>query len=299
MDLHQIEYFVKCAETESFSKAAELLFTTQPNVSRVIKSLEEDLGKELFERDNKGIHLTEEGLRVYRHACSILESMEHMKSRTERKNVEMLRISTNPSSRIADGFLQFYQTHREKPYHYEIHSAGTREIVERVQNRTDDLGIVFVLNRQLSAFQYYLRRNYLEFMPVCSMNAAIYFGNNLKRTEEEPLDFRKLRLIQRFPEEYSPENYWDIRDVRGQSAAEAETVVTTNSDYIMQRMLTQSDLVNISGENGKNRDADMPERMLLGPEHGIVLGGIKRSGEEFQGGMLEFWTELQEWIQKS
>ncbi len=292
MDLHQIEYFVKCAETESFSKAAELLFTTQPNVSRVIKALEEDLGKSLFARDNKGIHLTEEGRRIYRHACQILGSMEQIKRSGTKTPVETLRISMNPSSWIAEMFLQFYQTHREFSYHYEIHSAGTREIVERIQNRTDDLGIVFVMNRQLTGFQYYLKRNYLEFLPLRSMNAAMYFGKQRSALKGKALDFGKIQLIQRFPEEYAPENYWDLRDASGQSAAEAEKVVTTNSDYIMQRMLRESDLINISAESAGTKDSEILSQTLSDQEQQILLGGIKRIGEEMQGGIRKFWEEL-------
>lgn len=42
-----------CADLLSFSKAADVLYTTQPNVSKVVKSLEEKLGFAVFDRDNR------------------------------------------------------------------------------------------------------------------------------------------------------------------------------------------------------------------------------------------------------
>ena len=64
VDLKQIQCFVACVQTGSFSKAAELLFTTQPSVSKIIKAMEEQMKVPLFERYAKGISLTSEGERI-------------------------------------------------------------------------------------------------------------------------------------------------------------------------------------------------------------------------------------------
>ena len=44
MDLQQLQYFITCIEKGSLTKAAEELFTTQPRVSQVIRSMERELG---------------------------------------------------------------------------------------------------------------------------------------------------------------------------------------------------------------------------------------------------------------
>ena len=61
MDLGQIEAFVQVAQHRSFSKAADSLFLTQPSVTARIQSLERDLGESLFERNGRGVRLTEMG----------------------------------------------------------------------------------------------------------------------------------------------------------------------------------------------------------------------------------------------
>ena len=50
MEIKQLEYFVAASECGSFNKAAQCLYTSQPNVSKVVSSLEKELGRELFER---------------------------------------------------------------------------------------------------------------------------------------------------------------------------------------------------------------------------------------------------------
>lgn len=84
IDLKQIQYFIVCVEKESFSNAAEILFTTQPNVSKAIKALEEEMGFQLFERHARGIRLTVDGKLLYEYAKNIdenLQKIEQLKRR--------------------------------------------------------------------------------------------------------------------------------------------------------------------------------------------------------------------------
>ena len=61
MNDRQIECFLKLVETKSFSKTAESLFITQPNVSHHIKTIEKDLNVELIKRSTTSFELTKAG----------------------------------------------------------------------------------------------------------------------------------------------------------------------------------------------------------------------------------------------
>lgn len=64
MELRQLRYFVKTAETLNFSEAARSLFITQSTLSQQIKQLENELDAELFERNSHTVTLTENGERL-------------------------------------------------------------------------------------------------------------------------------------------------------------------------------------------------------------------------------------------
>lgn len=295
IDLKQLQYFAACAQTGSFSKAAEILYTTQSSVSKVIKAMETSMNVTLFERYAKGIRLTREGEHVYKYAGPILDNLEKLQAFDRREEKEVLLVSCNPSSWFADVFVRFYEQNQEENLHYQIYSSCSREIVERVRERSDDIGFVYVMKKQLPAFQYFLARNYLEFEPLKSTDITLYPGaeHPYWKEESERLSLSGLKLIQRFPDEFSPDNYWEISDESGDLAADAETVITTNSDYIMERILKVSDLVNISGgylaeEPWKKVTGAVP---LSGNENQVLFGYVKRQNEELSlwaGKFVEF-----------
>jgi DNA-binding transcriptional LysR family regulator len=76
MDLGQLQAFVEVAANRSFSRAAEALGLTQPSITARIQSLERDLGEKLFERNGRGVRLTEFGTAFLPHAQRVLQALQ-------------------------------------------------------------------------------------------------------------------------------------------------------------------------------------------------------------------------------
>ena len=149
MDLKQLQYFVACAQTGSFSDAAKILYSTQPSVSKVIKALEDTLGMQLFERLPRGIRLTVQGQKVYSYACRITSEIDVLENMASRGMTKWIRISMNPSSWLANQFVDFYNETYEKSYHFQLTTAGVRSVMERVRDYMDDIGFVYLDNRDV------------------------------------------------------------------------------------------------------------------------------------------------------
>lgn len=73
MELRQLKYFLAVTRERSISKAAEALYTTQPNLSRQMQNLEKEIGQQLFIRGTKKITLTETGQLLRKRAEEIIE----------------------------------------------------------------------------------------------------------------------------------------------------------------------------------------------------------------------------------
>ena len=113
LDAYRVFYFV--AQYRSFTRAAEALYSNQPNVTRTIKNLEQSLGCSLFLRSSRNVQLTPEGEELYAHISLALQQIHAGESG--------LAISTfGEHGFVADAQAEFVDTDLGAP-----HPAGTGE----------------------------------------------------------------------------------------------------------------------------------------------------------------------------
>ena len=111
MELRELQFFVVSVDAGSLSQAAQILYTTQPHVSKTIKKLERTLGYQLLERSKKGVELTKEGEKVYDQARKMLSSMEEIQRIQMETQESTIRIASMPSSLLKNlpHFLQNFR----------------------------------------------------------------------------------------------------------------------------------------------------------------------------------------------
>ena len=294
MNIRYLEYFVVSAEVGSFSRAADILYTTQSNISKGIQSLEKEVGAELFIRQTRGIALTPKGKHVYKYACRILENTEALKDFSGKEEQTWIYISMNHSSWMAKRFVEFYNLHEHENIHWQVMTASVKNIINRVRDYQDELGFVYITESQKASFHYTLAKNHLEFVPLAKSEAMLYLGQR-HRGKQENLD--KLRFVQSYQDEFARDNFWMLSDTEGKELADVDVAVVTNSDYIMEGLLRNTDLANISGnsltrEENKIGKSGIP--LKTGDNH-VVFGYLKREKEEFS-----FWTaEFVKFVERS
>ena len=266
MDLKQLQYFVACAQSGSFSDAAKILYSTQSSVSKVIKTLENTLGIQLFDRLPRGIRLTVQGQKVYHYVCKITNEIDALENMAAHGMTKWIRISLNPSSWFANQFVDFYNETYEKKYHFQITTAGVRSVMERVRDYMDDIGFVYILSQQKENFLHELARNKMQFV-------ALY--------ETDVIDIGAA----------SEESFqWQDLDIS----------ILTNSDYIMEKMLQNSKVSNVSGSYlSENKTGTTPGIPLNMGDSKVIFGYMLRRGEETDESIQELLDFLISRLPKS
>ena len=89
MEIRELNYFIAVAECGSISKAARKLFITQPNLSRQLQKLEEELGQKLLIRGNKNTELSDAGKLLYKRAKEITELASKTRDELSSDNGEL------------------------------------------------------------------------------------------------------------------------------------------------------------------------------------------------------------------
>lgn len=146
MELRVLEYFLAVAREESISGAAEFLHLTQPTLSRQLKDLEEELGKQLFLRGNRRISLTEDGMYLRKRAEEILELVhrtQHDLMQSEEPvagevtigcgETDAMRYVVKAIRRLKDPYPQI---------HYTFISGDSQNVLEELDKGLIDFGVV-------------------------------------------------------------------------------------------------------------------------------------------------------------
>ena len=302
MDLKQLQYFVVCAQTGSFSDAAKVLYSTQPSVSKVVKALEDALGMQLFERLPRGIRLTVQGQKVYQYASRITNEISVLENMAAHGMTKWIRVSLNPSSWFANQFVDFYNETYEKNYHFQLTTAGVRSVMDRVRDYVDDIGFVYILSQQKENFLHEISRNKLQFVPMYETDVVFYPGKETElydsgKSKVELKDLDGVRFIQNYQDEF-----FDIGSVHEESFQwkDIDISVLTNSDYIMEKMLKNSRVSNVSGSYlSENKTGTTPGIPLDMGDSKVLFGYIVHKGEKIDESVQELIDFLMTRLHKS
>jgi len=145
MQLKQLEAFLRVAELKSFTRAARQLYLSQPAISFQIKSLEEELGVDLFRRRDKNVLLTQAGLLLYPEAVQMIRHFQRVKGALEElKGLKTGKLtvggSTVPGEYVLPALIGRF---REgcPGVAVSLKIGDSREVVAKVKEWEFDLGV--------------------------------------------------------------------------------------------------------------------------------------------------------------
>jgi DNA-binding transcriptional LysR family regulator len=146
IDLTKLQAFLYAAESLSFSEAAKQLHLSQPTVSHHIKSLEQELGVELFVRAGSGLKLTDAGRLLMSQASKLVHEaneVEQMMDSLQEKIVGQIRIACSTTTGkyvLPQVAARFHQRH--PGVKISILACTQEHVVPRLMQEEADLGVV-------------------------------------------------------------------------------------------------------------------------------------------------------------
>ncbi|SDX29400.1 LysR family transcriptional regulator [Eubacterium barkeri] len=208
MKLTTLRYFVAVADTQSIRKAAAELYNSQPNLSRAIHSLEEELGAQLFIRSPQGMLLTQAGQDVYYYARSIVnqaDTLSKLQLESATPIQKSLRMAISgllfPDSLIADAVNSMTAQHITLA----LEETSTETLLDRLAEGQIDVGL-FLLHRGIeTAVHRGLELRELICYPIASAAIAVHFNNGDPLAQTDTIDPGSLsdhRLLRTPPDYY-------------------------------------------------------------------------------------------------
>ncbi|MFB6890407.1 LysR family transcriptional regulator [Kitasatospora sp. NPDC056327] len=146
MQLQQLRYFVAVAETRHFTRAAEAAHVAQPSLSQQIRSLERELGAELFHRTRGNIALTDAGdalLPLARRILADTESARLAVQETVQLRRGRVRLGAPPSlcTSLVPDVLKVFRD-RYPGVALVVREGGSRDLVHSLAEGELDLALI-------------------------------------------------------------------------------------------------------------------------------------------------------------
>lgn len=302
MELRQLKCFLACARNRSLTLAAEELYTTQPHVSMIIRSLEQELGTPLFTRKARGVELTEAGKRIYSYAVNTVRNAEAIQALAQQPETPLLRIVSNSSSHMAL-LLTHYYLQQKEDLQIEYRECGIEEMIQRISDGVDDLGFLFVPDNRKSVLKHMIDRRFLEFVPLLTSDLVLYVRKEhplANRKSIRPEELSNMKFIQLDDDFFSVEAMLEESFAFGKNPGCLPKVVTTNSSSLMIRMLENTDLGNVGSYwlSEMYRQNDFGRLRIEGLEQKISFGYLKYQGRPLPHHLTDFLSFLEGALEK-
>ncbi|MEC0227786.1 LysR family transcriptional regulator [Paenibacillus alba] len=178
MTLQQLKYVIEVATRGSINEAAKRLFISQPSLSNAIKDLEEELQIEIFERSNKGISISKEGVEFLSYARQVVEQAELLESRylNTKPTPQHFSVSTQHYAFAVNAFVNLIREYGQGEYDLALRETKTFEIIEDVKNLRSEIGILYLNEFNGKVINKLLKTANLQFNSLLTAKPHIFIS---------------------------------------------------------------------------------------------------------------------------
>lgn len=175
MTLQQLQQVIIIAESRSMNEASKKLFVSQPNLSAVVRELEEEAGITIFIRSNRGIVITPEGEEFIGYAKQVVEQYHLMERRyMNSKSKKKFSVSMQHYSFAVQAFVDMVQSVGMEEYEFAIHETQTNQVIENVRSMKSELGVLFLSEFNEAVLQKLFKEYDLIFEELFDCDTYVY-----------------------------------------------------------------------------------------------------------------------------
>ncbi|MGM9532646.1 LysR family transcriptional regulator [Intestinibacter sp.] len=187
MNLNHLQYFVKLAHLEHYTKAAKDLSITQPSLSHAISALEEELGTKLFEKHGRNVVLTKYGKIFLKYVEKSLDYLQEGIDKTKALTcstsgvIDLGYIYTLESEFVPMIVRKFLNENEDKNFGFTFSSSNTKSIIEGLKNERFDIGFCSMVEDE----------NSIEFIKVKEEELVVVVPKNHELSKYKEIDLAK------------------------------------------------------------------------------------------------------------
>lgn len=208
MTIDQLRYVIEIYKCQSFSKASEKLYISQPSLSISIQKLEKELKEPLFIRSSSGVFPTPFCNVLIPYIQQIINAFEQMPLQIYSKqshHVVRISIANGGFRFFSEATGKFYNKHKDNGVIIDFHDVSTEESLDMVVTGKVQLGGFSIWSYQKLLMERRLSRSHVKFVPLgkCCPTVSVGPKNPLYAQESNYVtveDIREFPVIYSFSE---------------------------------------------------------------------------------------------------
>ncbi len=194
MNILHVRYAVEVARAGSLSKASEILLIAQPNLSRSIKELEEDLEITIFERTAKGMSLTPDGEEFINYAKGILNQIDYVEKlyKTGSLKKQRFSISVPRASYISHAFAEFSKDLEGEAVEIFYKETNSKRAISNILDHDYKLGIIRYAENHDRYFKDMLEEKSLSHKVISEFSYCLIMNADSPLAKKDSIAIRDL-----------------------------------------------------------------------------------------------------------
>ena len=193
MTLQQLQQVITIADCGSMNEAAKKLFVSQPNLSSVVKDLEEETGITIFLRSNRGIVMTPEGEEFIGYARQVTEQYQLLESRYIAKNAKKkFSVSMQHYTFAVKAFVEMVKQVGMDEYEFAVHETKTHEVIDNVRNMKSEIGVLYLNDFNQQVMEKIFKENSLVFEELFTCDTFVYIWRNHPLADKKMISMKEL-----------------------------------------------------------------------------------------------------------
>lgn len=300
MTLQQLRYLIEIASCGSISQAAHNLYTSQSSLSVAVKDIEAEMGITIFERSNRGITTTREGMEFLGYARQVVEQadlLEQRYSKAAEPTEKQLSVSSQHYTFCVESFLEFVEEYEGSGYTFTLRECRTSEIIEDVRDFRSDVGILYMSSFNKQVIGRALEDANCTFKPLFTARPHIFVNSNHPLAGENMVSLDDLADYPRYTFEQGNANSFYYSEEPFAELPASKRVIISDRGTLSNLLLHHSGYIVSTGVVSSEMNAGIIA-IPIDTEEIMSVGYIVHNERQLSALALRYIEKLQLYIEE-
>ncbi|MCH4169526.1 MAG: LysR family transcriptional regulator [Streptococcaceae bacterium] len=194
MNFQQFKYIDAIEKTGSINSAAQALFVTTSTISTALKSLESELGIQIFTRSKKGMSPTHLGADFIRSMRGVLSQMSQIEATylNQSHQKKILSITSQHYDFASIAFANLIQSTDELAYTFRFLETDTKQVIFDVKHNISQIGLIYLSAFNSKILNRVFDQEGLTFNPLFSFKPHVFLGKSHPLAQKNEVSYEQL-----------------------------------------------------------------------------------------------------------